>query len=160
MAAARRVRWPCLIAMAVLTMSACRVDLGERKYDPRDPDQVAIRLFEVAREVDPSNATLHELFGPVDDLVERADLYDALEGLRDAQRPAVTHVEALTDLGAVAIDLSSGLVGGGEARYSLRLGRDNDDEPWTIHWFRGPGVQWPAGQSRRDSGLTNSPPPG
>lgn len=154
----RRPRLSAIALFAILTVS-CGIGQRESEYDAHNPEHVALRLFVWANETELSDDALRELFGPVEDLTDRANLYDSIEGIRSAQDAVVTHVEALPHLGSVAVDLASRLAGGGEARYSVHLGRAGDDEPWTIRWFRGPGVQWPVNRVLQDSGLSSSHPP-
>ena len=143
---ARAAAW---IAPALL-IAACATTPDD------SPQAVVLRVFELGRTGDPDGDVLDTLFGPLEDLGDRARLLDAIEALGSAQ-PEVVAVEPLETLDAVAVDLSLALQGGGEAAVSFLLERHDDH--WRVRSFHGPGTQWPSRRPPPDDGLTTSPPP-
>jgi hypothetical protein len=139
-----------LAAIAVLT--ACS------EPAPPDPARQARCPFELARLDEPGEDELSACFGPLRDDAARADLLDALAALRPAAKPEVVAEERLDDLALAVIDLAASLPGGGSARYSVHLERDDEDR-WIIGWFRGPGVEWPRQRRPGGEGLSSSAVP-
>jgi hypothetical protein len=111
---------------------------------PATAEDAALELFRMAAEPDVAEERLERLFAPESDLQRRARLRDA---------------QTLDGPGRAVVDLRAQLSGGGEALYSVRVEQD-ETEHWTVTWFQGPGVEWPASRSRRDEGLSTSAPPG
>jgi len=126
---------------------------------PATAEDAALELFRMAAEPDVAEERLERLFAPETDLQRRARLRDALEVLALPEMPTVLGSQTLDGPGRAVVDLRAQLSGGGEALYSVRVEQD-EREHWTVTWFQGPGVEWPASRSRRDEGLSTSAPPG
>lgn len=148
----QRVPAATLGLLAVLALGACPAP------GPPAPQELALRLFELARQEDPAPQQLAVCFGPIPDESARAALLDALEPLAAASAPRVVALERLPDLGLVVVDVTATLRGEGAADYSVHL-QGSAEEGWTVRWFRGPGVEWPRASRPGGQGLTSSPPP-
>jgi len=141
-----------LALLAILVFGCCRPPA------PPTPEDVALQLFELARQEEPDPRLLDACFGPLPDESARAALLDALEPLAAASAPRVVARETLPDAGVVVVDVVAGLRGRGSADYSMHL-EGSDEEGWKVRWFRGPGVEWPRPGRPAGQGLTSSRPP-
>ncbi len=146
------------LLLLALLFPACGED-EESPFEPGTPGAVALRLFDLSRDPDPSPEALAELFEPTDDLDRQAALYDALSALAPASGAEVVAVVPLLGVDRTAVDLVGELPGGGAGEYSVQL-EQRIDGKWVVSWFSGPGVEWPARRRPRGEGLTTSEPPG
>ena len=140
---------------AVLLLASCA---GSEIQEVPAPGNLALELFEIAREEDPAPERLDALFELGHDDRLRAELGDALELLAVAVDPQIVRVEPMAGPGKTAVDLVAGLPGGGSADYSVQFAER--EGVWKIVWFDGPGVDWPTRSRGRDEGLSSSPAPG
>jgi len=145
-------------ALALVLLAGCAT-ATRAPEPPATPERAALELFRIAAEPDATEERLERLFAPETNLARRAELRDALAALVLPEPPAVVDTQALDGPRRVVVDLRAELAGGGEALYSVRVEQD-PAEHWTVTWFQGPGVEWPASPGRRDEGRSTSAPPG
>ena len=153
-----RMRPPARVPLAAFGLLVVAALLACSKPGPPAPAEQALRLFELAGQEEPTEEQLAACFGPLTDDTERAALLDALDTMAPASEPAVRAEERASELALAVVDITATLPGGGTADYSVHL-EGNDEEGWTVRWFRGPGVEWPRRSPPRGQGLTSSPPP-
>jgi len=128
---------------------------------PPSPEALALELLELGRGEEAEGAdeaTIERLFGPPQNDLRRAALYDAISSLRAPSGGRVVSSATLEPIERIVVDLTAELIGGGEADYSVQLEPTGDS--WQIRWFQGPGVEWPRYAASRGEGLSNSAPPG
>ncbi len=145
--------------LLMLGLAAAALGCGA-PFDPShedDPARVAVELFELARSGEPGGEMLTRFFGDGLSDYQQADLLDALAALAGFPAPSVLERSPLAGPDEIYVDLATVLAGGGQARFAVKL--DRQDEGWRVRWFHGPGVEWPAPRSPRSDGLTTSAPP-
>ena len=144
-----RRAWPLAILAGLLACTPAPEPLDE-------PSSTAIEIFTLARDGDPDDAKVAELFDAESNGMWRARLHDALAELARVDEPAIEHTETLEGLGRRVIDLVGRLPGEGEAHYSVQVER-RDDDVWKVISFFGPGVSWPPRRTGKGSGLSTWP---
>lgn len=121
-----------------------------------EPSSKALEIFTLARDGDPDDARVAELFDAESNGMWRARLHDSLSELARVDEPAIEHTETLEGLDRRVIDLAGRLPGEGQARYSVQV-EHREDDSWKIVSFSGPGVSWPPRRTGKGSGLSTWP---
>ncbi len=146
---------PALI-VALAGLVACGVRTPESATEPATRAETVLALFDLARADEADPERVERLFGRISDERERADLLDAIDALQAVDEVEIVETYSMDDLVRDSFDLVGHLPGGGLARFSVQL--DTAEEPGTIIWFSGPGVEWPT-RRLRGPGLSTSAPP-
>lgn len=125
--------------------------------EPLDqPSSKALEIFDLARDGDPDDARVAELFDVESSGMWQARLHDALSELARVDELTIERTESLEGLDRRVIDLTGKLPGEGEASYSVEVERREGDA-WKVVSFFGPGVSWPPRARGKKSGLSTWP---
>jgi hypothetical protein len=146
------------LAVAALCLTGIAGCTGPAVPDEPTPGQIAVRLFDIAREEEPDPERLSTCLEVPADASARAALFDALSALGRASAVQVERIVPLDGMERTVVDLSAFVEGGGTAQYSVQL-EDDPAKGWRILWFLGPGVEWPRARPPRGNGLTVSADP-
>ncbi len=146
-----------LVAMALtLVGTACGSGPLE-EAPPADPEQAVARAVALARSGarGPEAEALFDASRYARDPLGAERLLQALGAARDWR---IVRKSSLESLGRRVLDVEVGLAGGGRARFSFQLERD-EQGAWRLVAALGPGVGWPALRPPDRLGLSVSPVP-
>ena len=121
-----------------------------------EPSSRALEIFDLARDGDPDDARVAELFDVESSGMWRARLHDALSELARVDELAIERSETLEGLDRRVIDLTGRLPGEGQADYSGEV-EHREGDMWKVVSFFGPGVSWPPRSKGKNSGLSTWP---
>jgi hypothetical protein len=144
-----RRAWPLALLAGLVACAPAPEPLDE-------PSSRALEIFTLARDGDPSDTRVAELFDAESNEMWRVRLYDALTELARVDEPTIERTEPLEGLDRMVIDLTGRLPSEGEARFSVQVER-RDEDVWKIVSFFGPGVSWPPRRTGKGSGLSTWP---
>ncbi len=143
--------------MACLALAALSLGCPSRTpIAPAGPEQVAISVFELARDEELDGPAAESLFGEGISDSRLAGLLDSVAALARFEHPEIQGIQAIGgDAGIV--DVTATTPGGGTAAFSFQV-EGNETEGFRVTWFAGPGIEWPPSRRRRGDGLSSSPP--
>jgi hypothetical protein len=143
--------WPVALAVGMLACAPSPEPLDE-------PSQRALEIFALARDGEPDDTTVDDLFDARSDAMWRARLFDSLSELVRVSEPSIEHTETLEELHRKVVVITGKLPGEGEGQYEVQV-EQREGNLWKIVSFSGPGVSWPPRQAGRDDGLSTRPVP-